>query len=76
MLHSPMRSLFLVVASGLWLVSRTPRTVETYTDVARDPNVSPDYFGTVIPANIAPLNFRVLEPEQAYLARIYAARAE
>jgi len=76
MFHSPLRNLFVVVASGLWLVSCTPRTVETYTDVARDPNVSPDYFGTVIPANIAPLNFQVLEPGQAYLARIYAAQGE
>jgi len=76
MFHSPMRNLFLVVASGLWLASCAPRTVETYTDVARDPNVSPDFFGTVIPANIAPLNFQVLEPGQAYQVKIHAAQGE
>ena len=76
MSYLPARTLFFVIVSGLWLGSCTPRTVETYTDVARDPNVSPDYFGTVIPANIAPLNFQVLEPGQAYLAKIHASQGE
>jgi WD40-like Beta Propeller Repeat len=66
----------VVAGAGLWLVSCTPESVETYTDVARDPNVSPDYFGTVIPANIAPLNFQVLEPGSAYFASIHATEGE
>lgn len=65
-----------VAAAGLWLASCAPESVETYTEVARDPNVRPDSFGTVIPANIAPLNFQVLEPGQAYVAKIHATEGE
>lgn len=32
--------------------------------------LDPDYSGITIPANIAPLNFRVLEPERGFLVRI------
>ncbi|UCD51470.1 MAG: PD40 domain-containing protein [Phycisphaerales bacterium] len=62
----------LVAALSFGLVSCAPETVEAYTEVARDPDVRPDFFGTVIPANIAPLNFQVLEPGQAYLVNIHA----
>jgi len=65
-----------LAAAGLWLVSCAPESVETYTEIARDPNVRPDSFGTVIPANIAPLNFQVLEPGQAYFAKIHATEGE
>ncbi len=76
MLRRLILNLFLVGVSGLWLYSCTPRTVDTYTDVQRDPNVSPDSFGTTIPPNIAPLNFRILEPGRSYLAKIRAAEGD
>jgi len=44
-------------------------------EVAAEPRISPDYSGVVLPANIAPLNFRVVEPGQQYLARIHGRGA-
>jgi len=64
----------MVTSCGLLLAvaSCSPRTPETYREVAREPNLSPDYAGTVIPANIAPLNFQVLEEGRAYLLRVHS----
>ncbi len=36
------------------------------------PRIDPDYTGVVIPPNIAPLNFKVLEPGTGYLVKISA----
>lgn len=46
-----------------------PEKAET---VAREPEIFPDYSGTTIPPNIAPLNFSVREDGQEFLVRIYA----
>lgn len=44
------------------------------TPINRAPRITPEYAGVVIPPNIAPLNFRVLEPmEQATLQIVSAA---
>ena len=56
----------VAIALGVWMASCSPRVVERYSDVGREPNISPDYSGAVIPPNIAPLNFRILEAGQAY----------
>jgi len=37
------------------------------------PTIKPDYSETVIPANIAPLNFMVLEPGAKYVVKIHSA---
>ena len=42
----------------------------------RPPAIRPDYSHTVIPPNIAPLNFVVEEPGTDYLVRIHAPRGE
>ncbi|MEN6425496.1 MAG: hypothetical protein ABFE13_09040 [Phycisphaerales bacterium] len=60
---------FLIV-SALGTTSCRPRTIEHYSEVAGEPNLSPDYAGTVIPANIAPLNFRILQDGRAYSVTI------
>ena len=65
--------IFLIVAAAivLWLVGRTEITViKEYKSVSRAAKIKPDYTGTVIPPNIAPLNFMVLEPGMAYLVKI------
>lgn len=54
----------------LMLVSCSRDTPQTYHEAGREPNLSPDYSGAVIPANIAPLNFQVLEEGRAYLLKI------
>lgn len=44
--------------------------LESATLLDRGPVISPDYAGVTVPANFAPINFRVLEPGDAYLVRI------
>lgn len=63
---------FLVL--GLWMVSCSPKTVEKYVQATYEPNITPDYSGLVIPPNIAPLNFRILEKGRAYRVNIHSAR--
>ena len=43
------------------------------TAVNRLPAIMPDYTGTVLPPNIAPVNFRVLEPGSHFFIRITGA---
>lgn len=64
----------MVAFCGLLLAaaSCSPRTPETCHEVAREPNLSPDYSGTVIPANIAPLNLEILEEGRAYLLQVHS----
>jgi len=62
------------VVLGSWLASCRPKAIEKYDEVGREPNISPDYSGTVIPANIAPLNFRILEGGSAYLVTVRSDR--
>ena len=47
-----------------------------YTTVGRTAEIRPDYTGIVIPPNIAPLNFLVLEPGERYLVKIYSASGD
>ena len=44
--------------------------------VRRPPRIRPDYSETVIPPNIAPLNFLVEEPGVEYRVRIHGAEGE
>ncbi len=45
---------------------------ENCTSVGRPPGIRPDYRDTVIPPNIAPLDFTVEEPGSRYFVRIYS----
>jgi len=64
-----------IAVLGCWLASCSPETVETCAEVAREPKIRPDYSGVVIPANLAPLNFSVLESGRAYLVKVHGAEA-
>lgn len=61
-----------IVLSGLWLAFCSPEVVGEAAQIAREPDISPDYSGLVIPCNIAPLNFRILEEGQAYCVKIHS----
>jgi len=50
--------------------------IDEYSDIDRSPSIYPDYSSTVIPPNIAPLNFLVQEEGSCYLARIYSGKGE
>jgi hypothetical protein len=59
-----------VAAHATW---GRPAAVTDARGVGRAPRMRPDYAGVVIPPNIAPLNFAVLEPGRRYYVRISAA---
>jgi len=74
------RYLILLVAvaalpAGAFLALRDEKVaIETYTSAGRLPAIHPDYVGTVMPPNIAPLNFVVDEPGTRYYVRTHAAK--
>ena len=50
--------------------------IEKHTSIHRLPNIRPDYTDTVIPPNIAPLNFIVEEDGDDYLVKIRSSQGE
>jgi hypothetical protein len=50
--------------------------IDKYSDIDWPAKIYPDYSSTVIPPNIAPLNFLVQEAGSYYLARIYSDKGE
>ncbi|UCC23490.1 MAG: hypothetical protein JSW23_05415, partial [Planctomycetota bacterium] len=50
--------------------------IATYNPVGRPPKIHPDYTNTVIPPNIAPLNFMVREAAARYCVRIHAREGQ
>ncbi len=50
--------------------------VASATTSAREPRIDPDYSSLVIPPNIAPLNFRIMEDGRDYLVRISSQGGE
>lgn len=66
-------------AIGAWAVLAWPRGSFDFAAAApldRPPSIRPDYRDTVIPPNIAPLNFVVEEPGTDCAVRIHAAQGE
>ena len=53
------------------LCSCSPSLPTTYVEVPRQPAVSPDNFGAVLPPNIAPLNFRINEEGTDFVTRLH-----
>jgi len=51
-------------------------SIDQYNSIDRSPKIHPDYCGTVVPANIAPLNFLVQESGLRYFVKIYSKQGE
>jgi len=64
----------VIILSGVWLLFRPPEVMGECTLLPYKPNISPDYSGIVIPPNIAPLNFKILEKGQYYRVKIHSDR--
>ncbi|MHC4745116.1 MAG: TolB family protein [Planctomycetota bacterium] len=62
----------LIVLSIVRLASPSFELPGQFSQVDNEPNISPDYSGVVIPSNIAPLNFRILEEGEAYCVKIHS----
>jgi len=71
----------LMLATGLGIAtlqhcrSKEP-TIVQFRQLHRPPMIYPDYASTVIPPNIAPLRFVVMEEGTAFLTRIGSSRGE
>lgn len=67
------RYLWLTVAIGVTAAcSSCEKKIppESCTQVSRPAEISPDYSGIVVPPNVAPLNFRILETGESFFVRI------
>lgn len=71
-------SILALLMLGLlyWAASPGLRGVEQHSVTGRPPRMHPDYGGTVIPPNIAPLNFCVDEPGERYYVKAYSTRGK
>jgi hypothetical protein len=56
---------------GLWSAVRSPKQIEKFVEVEIEPAIDPDYSDIVIPPNIAPINFKILEKGRQYFVRIH-----
>jgi len=61
---------------GVWAFWPGPERVRAHAHLDRPPRIKPDYAGIVIPPNIAPLNFAILEPAGRYFVRVYGQRGD
>lgn len=52
------------------------RNIDQYNSIDRPPKIRPDYCGTVIPPNIAPLNFLVEESGSQYCVKIHSKQGK
>jgi hypothetical protein len=70
--------LFAILLAGLLAHTLHGRAVQIneYSDIERPAKIYPDYCSTVIPPDIAPLNFMVQEDGSYYLARIYSDKGK
>ncbi len=51
----------ITIFVGSWFIWNSPKTIKEYVEVAVEPRIRPDYSNIVIPFNIAPINFRILD---------------
>ena len=64
--------IFLVVILTVFCLQNCSKAMpEDYMEIARLPNIDPDYKNIVIPPNIAPLNFKINEEGKKFYIDIY-----
>ncbi len=64
------------IVVGSWFALNSPKAIEDYIEIETEPRISPDYSDVIIPANIAPLNFCILEEGRQYFVRIHTGGDE
>jgi len=67
-------ALLCLILAAVCLLRRLAFTVDQASPAGRPPHTDPDYSDTVVPPNIAPLNFAVLEPGTHYRVTISGAQ--
>jgi len=63
----------ILAAGAAYVVRAASWRVVGARAVGREPVLKPDYAGTIVPPNIAPLRFRVVEPGRRYVVRFSGA---
>ena len=72
----------IILVSGIFVCavfvckSETWESIKKFEQINREARIFPDYSGTTIPPNIAPLNFLIKEPGVAFCARISSRQGE
>jgi len=65
-----------VAFGGCYALPGKAAVITESVEMQRPPRIRPDYTGTVIPPNIAPLNFRIEEAGTRYQVAIHGAQGE
>ncbi|MHC4394903.1 MAG: TolB family protein [Planctomycetota bacterium] len=66
----------LLVCALYYAVDAQRVVITEYESVGRPPKIRPDYTQTIIPWNIAPLNFRVQQDGSRYFVKIYSKQGK
>ena len=66
----------IVCAASFLLYERDNPNIEGAANLQRQANIKPDYNDTVIPPNMAPLNFVVLDNGREYFVQIHATNGQ
>src|SRR4030042_2430082 len=66
----------LIAVSLLYACRGRKVTITQYSSIDRPAKIQPDYTGSVIPPNIAPLNFIIQQDGAGYFVRIYSEKGK
>lgn len=73
MKHYNILNIALLLVLGLWMTACSPTLPEHATPCHQKPKLSVDNDSATLPPNIAPMNFRILEKGDEYLAHFWSA---
>ena len=66
----------IIAVSLLYACRDRKVTITQYSSIDRPAKVQPDYAGSIIPPNIAPLNFVIQQEGAGYFVRIYSEKGK
>jgi len=70
--------ILVTVVAVVWVYTlwNNKETIKQYNSIDRPPKIFPEYLETIIPPNIAPLNFLIHEDGTRYCAKIYSKNGQ
>ncbi|MBN2314650.1 MAG: PD40 domain-containing protein [Sedimentisphaerales bacterium] len=66
----------LITILSLYICCTPKTTITQYSTMDRPADIQPDYAGSVIPPNIAPLNFLIQNEGIAYCVKVYSEKGQ
>lgn len=64
----------ILLALAVGVTQSQKFSIRSYVEIGEVPVIRPDYSDTIIPYNIAPLNFYIKEPAEEYFVKIYSKK--